>query len=138
MANASNTPDKWDLMYQGFMQAHEHQINMMAGLVVPKTPIDPGAFFDESSSVSDATETFINKQVDRPALINSIMVYLSAPGTLTIGDRIIPMGSGLTTISNIDMVVLPQHKVTLECPTSGAMFIELMGRVISGTNWSVV
>lgn len=145
MPNLSNTPDKLDEMFHGLMQAHQKLISQMAQQT--KIPLDAGAFLDEFLSTPGPTTTF-QLQVDRPVLVQFILFGYTPIGaaTLTIGPasgmtRTIPIPGTTTAIPGVlpcAMVVKPSDILTLTCTGATATFLEIMGKVFSGTDWSLV
>lgn len=145
MPNVSHTMDKTDEMFHGIMQAHQDLITKMH--TMNKTPIDPGAFLDEYDSIAGSTLSF-SLQVDRPALVQFILYSFTpvATATLTIGKasgktRNIPIPATTTSVPGsiqCSMIIKPSEILTLNCPGATSMFLEVMGRVLSGTDWSQV
>lgn len=145
MPNASNTPDTLDMMFHGFMKAHQEMVSKMA--MLNRTPHDPGAFLDEYLGAPGPTVSF-QLQVDRPAFIEFILVAYTpiAAATLTIGPasgtpRVIPIPATTTSVPvpiPCAMVVKPSDTLTLTCAGATQTFLEVMGKVFSGTDWSQV
>lgn len=127
-----------DEKFLGIMDTWENYINQMRFMVVPKEPIDKGAFLDEYNSATNDTTCSISPGFDRHALVKSIIAYTSGSGTLSIGARSIPLAGGLTVINYIDMVVSPGSVIQVTGSISGPMYLEIMGNILSGTNWSRV
>lgn len=145
MPSSSHTPDSLDMMFHGLMEAHNNLISKMSR--PSKTPLDPGAFLDEYQSSSGPTASF-SLQADRPCLVEHIIVAYTpvAAATLTIGPasgqiRTIPIPATTTGVPftiSCHMIVKPTDVITLNCPGATETFVEVMGKVFSGTDWSQV
>lgn len=133
-------------MELGDASSAEHELvnRALKHLIVPRTPEDPGAYLDEyrSTPSSPGVITF-QLQIDRPAVIYYILYSFSPLGaaTLQIGDRMIPIPS--TTVKppdtfDVAMIVKPTDIITLTAVGATTMFIEVMGKILSGTEWSQV
>ncbi|MGH8397494.1 MAG: hypothetical protein ACRETA_04525 [Gammaproteobacteria bacterium] len=120
------------------MDQHAKLIQQMQGYIVKKKPVDDGTFLDEYAVATGDTIAKIYNGFDRPALVNSIIAYANAAGSINIGARTMPIPAGLTVLENIAMIVYPADIMSVVCATSGALFIEVMGKVLSGTEWSRV
>lgn len=140
MSDAAYTNDKWEQMFRGMMQAHESQINSLKGALIPKNPIDPGTFVDKYMTGSLSPMTIGQLNIDRPALISTIIYAVNplAAGTLQVGGRVIPFNSASPMPVTLDcqMVVYPNDTVVLTCTGATALFVELMGQLLAGTDWS--
>lgn len=144
MPNVSQTPDKTDEMFRGLLDAHNKAIAMFA--LRNRSVIDPGSFLDEFSSGAGSVSWQL--QIDRPALIEQIIFAFTPVGaaTLTIGPqsgttRTIPIPSSTTNnpgFLDCAMVVRPGDIVTLNAGSATAVFLEIMGKCLTGTEWSVV
>lgn len=145
MPNASQTEDSIDQMFRGLMAMHTENVAKLARIA--KNPLDPGAFLDEWNSAQSSPASF-SLQVDRPALIQYILYAFTPAGvaTLTIGQqsgvtRTIPIvSSSANNPGSIQcaMVVRPGDTISLAATGATALFVEVMGKVLSGTDWSLV
>jgi hypothetical protein len=147
MPSQSGHQTDLDEKFFGLMRAIEKMNSQMRSMIVPKTPLDAGAFLDEwSSGVSTVT---ITPQIDRPALITNILYAMgttAAGMSLTIGQasgnsRTIPIANNTTVAIHsliVAMVIRPGDTITLNAASGSNCFLEIMGRVFSGTDWSQV
>lgn len=145
MSSPSHSQDKLDQYFNGLMQAHSDLITKLKGLIVQKQPMDPGAFLDEYISGS-TSPLVLTPQIDRPILVEYIIVSYTplAAATLVIGktgatNRTIPI---VATTNNMPidwqcaMVLLPGDSLTLTVGGATSLFLEIMGKSLSGTDWS--
>ena len=133
-------------MELGDASSAEHELvnRALKHLIVPRTPEDPGTYLDKFQSTPNAPGVIsFQLNIDRPAVIYYILYSFSPLGaaTLTIGDRVIPIPS--TTVKppdtfDVAMVVEPSDVFTLTAVGATSMFLEVMGKVLSGTEWSKV
>lgn len=147
MPSQSHSQSSLDEKYNGLMQAHESLINQMRGMIVPKSPIEEGVFVDEWIS-SNSSPAQLTLQIDRPALITSILYAMDTTGaaSLQIGPqsgtmRFIPLlNANLLMMDGIkvEMIVKPGDVFILTNAAAGKLFLEVMGKLLSGTNWSVI
>lgn len=148
MPSQSGHQTDLDAKFFGLMNAHEKLISQMRSLIVPKQPLDAGAFLDEWQSASISPLIFV-PQIDRPALVMFLM-YSYAPtnvaATLTIGQasgvtRTIPIPANNVTMPEslpVAMIIKPNDTITLASAGATALFVEIMGKILSGTDWSQV
>lgn len=146
MPNLSHTPDTFD-EYLGIIKTQHEFIEKMRGFIVPKTPIDPGTFLDAYISGASSPLT-LTPNIDRPALVTNILFSYNpaALATLAIG----PTSGTLRTITipatNAEfpipivcaMIIKPGDSFTLTVAGATATYIEVMGKILSGTDWSQV
>lgn len=143
MPSLSHETDNIERTFRGMMQRHEDNIAQMMSLIVKKTPIDDGAFLDEYMS-NNSSSVSLNLQTDRHALIQQVLISadtVTAGATLSIGGRVIPISASITIFPlSLDtlMVVKPQELVVLNVPGASNVFVEIMGKILSGTDWSRV
>lgn len=148
MPNLSGTPDGIDAMFHKMMSSHEDLISKMRDLVYNRNAIDSKAFLDEYDTSFTSTVT-VTPQIDRPAVIQTIIYSYTpatAPGFLTIGRtsgkfRNIPIVTGNTILPGIivcKMVLNPGDVCTLTSANSTQTYLEIMGQVLSGTEWSTI
>lgn len=143
MPSLSHQSDSIEQTFLGMMQRHEDNIAQMMALIVKKTPIDDGAFLDEYKS-NNASSISFNLQTDRHALVQQVLISadtVTAGATLTIGDRVMPISASIAIFPlSLDtlMVVKPQESIVLNVPGATNVFVEIMGKILSGTDWSRV
>lgn len=141
--NSSNTMS----MDHTPMEVSESVNKTFKSNIIPGAPEDPGAYVDEFRSSIDAgsnpPSVTIVLEADRPCVIYYVLYSFSPLGaaTLQIGDRIIPIPS--TTVKppdtfDVAMIVYPKDVIKLSAAGATSMFLEIMGKVLSGTDWVVV
>lgn len=143
----SGRQDTTDQQLMGLTSAIEKMNSQMRGLIIPKTPIDAGAFLDEYLSSTSSPLT-MQLQVDRPALVTQILYAINpvAAAVLTIGPasgttRTIPIvnyGDNMIECLQVAMIVRPGDVITLTSVGATQLFVEIMGKILSGTDWSQV
>lgn len=121
------------------MTVHESISSAMRHLIVPKRPLNDSVFVDQYAvGVNLASFSLAS---DRPVLVEYILWAFNpvAAGTLTIGDRVLPISADANknmTGLQVNQVLYPKDVITLNVASATSCFIEIMGRVIDGTEWS--
>jgi len=145
--SVSGQQDELSKYFMGLMSAIEKQNSMMRSMIVPKTPIDAGSFLDEYLSAA-SSPLIMQLGIDRPALVTHLLFAINPVGaaTLTIGPasgtmRTIPIvnyGDNMIECLNVAMIVRPGDIITLTSAGATQLFVELMGKVLSGTDWAQI
>jgi hypothetical protein len=99
----------------------------------------PNIFVDEFTvGANTGTLLQLTTNFDTPIMIQSIItLFGGTSATLQIGDRIIPLSPNAPSISGIAMIVNKSNKIILTGQAIGPMFIEIMGRVMRGSEWNI-
>lgn len=146
MPNLSGSPDIFD-QFIGLMAAHSEMIKKMESMIVPKAPIDQGAFLDEYISQPTSPLIWV-PPIDRPALVTNILISFTpvAAATFSVGQtggttRTIPIPVSNATFPipiACAMVIHPGDVFTVSVSGATAVFLEIMGKLLSGTDWSQI
>lgn len=144
MSNSILKPTKDDTdrfkNLEDMMQAQHSYLQWLGNRFMNKQddPINPYIFLDEfTRGVNSGTSLVLQLNIDTPVLIQSWIVGFSGTSAnLQMGDRQIPVTPSNVFATGIAEILYKNDKVILTSGTSGPMYIEIMGKVLRGSEWN--